>query len=224
MNEILAALAAPFDPDEIDWRAGSTNADKTKCMALAYIDARTVMDRLDAVCGPLHWQSRYVPMPNNTTCCEIGINLDGEWVWKANGAGATDYEAEKGAYSDAFKRAAVLWGVGRYLYGLKSPWVACEQKGKSVIIDRSELPKLRAVLGNLDAGSSPPVATLPKKDARAVYSDLSLGLKSAGSLEALGIFWRKNGARIKTLPADWRKNLEQEKDDLKALFAGREAA
>ena len=32
-------------------------------------------------------------------------------------------EAEKGRISDAFKRAAVHWGVGRYLYNLPNVWV-----------------------------------------------------------------------------------------------------
>ena len=49
-----------------------------------------------------------------------------EWVWKSNGAGQSDIEAEKGQFSDAFKRAAVLWGIGRYLYALPSPWVDLE--------------------------------------------------------------------------------------------------
>jgi hypothetical protein len=37
-------------------------------------------------------------------------------------------EADKGGISDAFKRAAVKWGIGRYLYDLKSPWVPCESR------------------------------------------------------------------------------------------------
>ena len=52
-------LTAPFDPARVSWRVGSTNKDKTRGMALAYIDARDVMDRLDDVCGPEGWQRRY---------------------------------------------------------------------------------------------------------------------------------------------------------------------
>ena len=37
--EQLAALAAPFSPTAISWRVGSMNKDKTKAMALAYVDA-----------------------------------------------------------------------------------------------------------------------------------------------------------------------------------------
>lgn len=123
----ISKLFAPFAPGLVSWRIGSMAKKpdangKTKGRALAYIDARDVMRRLDDVCGPANWQCRY-PHANGKTICEIGIKVDGEWVWKANGAGDTDIEAEKGAISDAFKRAAVLWGIGRYLYDLDSPWV-----------------------------------------------------------------------------------------------------
>ena len=63
-------------------------------------------------------------------------------MWKADGAGQTDMEAEKGALSDALKRAAVRWGIGRYLYDLKAPWIVLEQRGKSSFIPDAEKKKL----------------------------------------------------------------------------------
>lgn len=152
----LSDLSQPFPPDRISWRVGSANADKTKGMALAYIDARDVMQRLDEVCQD-QWQAEYVPMPNGTCCCRIGIKVGGDWVWRSNGSvNITDSDkadqkemAEKGSYSDAFKRAAVLWGVGRYLYDLDSPWVALEPAGRSYKIKESEYPRLRRLLGNV---------------------------------------------------------------------------
>lgn len=119
------ALAAPFPPEEVSWRLGSVSKEKMRGLALAYLDARNVMDRLDDVCGPAGWQATY-PHANTKTVCSIGIKVGDEWVWKTNGAGDSDIEAEKGAMSDAFKRAAVLWGIGRYLYTLESPWVEVE--------------------------------------------------------------------------------------------------
>lgn len=122
---VFEKLSAPFPPAQVSWRVGVTNADKTKGLALAYLDARSVMHRLDEVIGAQHWQCRY-PFAG---CCEIGLFIDPlGWVWKANGAGQPDIEAEKGQYSDAFKRAAVLWGIGRYLYDLPSPWVVIENR------------------------------------------------------------------------------------------------
>ena len=145
MSDMFEQLASPFDPSEVDWRVGSTTKDKAKGMALAYIDARTVMDRLDTVCGPAGWQNRYV-MEGTKTVCEIGIKCDGEWVWKSDGAGDSDIEAEKGALSDAFKRAAVRWGIGRYLYNLKSPWVALKAFGNSYAIADEAKSELDAIL------------------------------------------------------------------------------
>ncbi len=140
METITELLKEPFDVKVVHYRVGATNAKQLGCkpweatsgIALAYIDARDVMKRLDEVCGD-DWQVRY-PFKG---CCEVGIKIDGEWLWRSNGAGETDVEGEKGMYSDAFKRAAVLWGVGRYLYYLPNNW--CDLKNGK-IIKPPELP------------------------------------------------------------------------------------
>lgn len=146
MNPIAARLAEPFPPHMVSFRVGPTTKDKTRGMALAYIDARDVMRRLDDVCGPENWQNEYPWSDGKRVVCRIGIKIDGEWIWKTDGAGDTDTEGEKGALSDAFKRSAVHWGIGRYLYDVDAPWVAIEQKGTSYVIAASELPRLRSRL------------------------------------------------------------------------------
>ncbi len=178
MSDIFEQLAAPFDPSEVDWRVGSTTKDKAKGMALAYIDARTVMDRLDTVCGPAGWQNKYV-MEGSKTVCEIGILCGETWVWKADGAGDSDVEAEKGALSDAFKRAAVRWGVGRYLYNLKSPWVALKAFGNSYAIADEAKPQLDALLrGNMPKPDAP---AKPDRSA-AAKSYVDEAIKAIGTL------------------------------------------
>lgn len=156
MTPDFKALAAPFAPDRVSWRVGSTNKEKTKGMALGFIDARDVMDRLDAVCGPAGWQCRYSHAEGKTVC-DIAIKCGDEWVWKADGAGDTDFEAEKGALSDSFKRGAVRWGIGRYLYDLPSPWVEIEPMGaKSHKIKDHERTKLaRIAAGAFGANPAP---------------------------------------------------------------------
>lgn len=135
MSDMFDALKAEFPRNAISWRAQSMNKDGTKALALAYIDARDVMNRLDEACGPGGWQDRY-EVHGAKTLCYLSIRIDGEWVTKADGAGDTDVEAEKGSISDAFKRSAVKWGIGRYLYDLDAPWVECEHyvngQGKKV--------------------------------------------------------------------------------------------
>jgi len=124
------ALKRPFPVSQISWRVGATTRDKAKGIALAYIDARDVMRRFDEVFGLL-WQARY-SHAEGKTICEIGVWFNDQWLWRAGGAGDTDIEAEKGAISDAFKRAAVLWGVGRYLYELPNEWVLLDDGGKKL--------------------------------------------------------------------------------------------
>jgi hypothetical protein len=128
----MQALKEPFDPKVLHWRVGATNKEKTKGIALAYINARDVMKRLDDVMG-LSWQNKYI----FEGCCEISLNIDGEWLSRSNGAGETDVEGEKGRYSDAFKRAAVMWGVGRYLYYLPNNWVEIKPQGRSYVLAKT---------------------------------------------------------------------------------------
>ena len=46
----------------------------------------------------------------------ISIRVNGEWMERWDGADVTDFEPYKGGISSAWKRAAVPWGIGRYLY------------------------------------------------------------------------------------------------------------
>jgi hypothetical protein len=119
-------LSAPFPRDAVHWRAQTLTKAGDKALALAYIDARDVMDRLDDVCGPANWQSEYFETPKGRLVCRLSIRCGDEWVTKSDGAGDTAVEGEKGAISDALKRAAVSWGIGRYLYRMASVWVPCE--------------------------------------------------------------------------------------------------
>lgn len=119
-------LSAPFTPDQIHWRAQTVTKDGSKALALAYIDARDVMDRLDSAAGPANWRDSYIETPKGRTICTLEIRVDGEWIAKSDGAGDTDVEGEKGSISDALKRSAVKWGIGRYLYDLGNVWAPCE--------------------------------------------------------------------------------------------------
>lgn len=129
-DETVEALCRTFNPSEVHWRVGSTNkrafedgkATVRKGMPLAYIDARNVMERLDEVIGPEGWQDSYQDTPKRLFCT-LQIRINGEWIHKTDGAGDTDMEGQKGGISDAFKRAAVKWGIGRYLYDCKTPWI-----------------------------------------------------------------------------------------------------
>lgn len=201
--EFFEHLAAPFDADQVSWRVGSTNGDKTKGLALAYLDARDVMDRLDLICGPAGWQCRY-SHANGKTVCDIGIKCGDEWVWKADGAGDTDVEAEKGALSDAFKRSAVRWGIGRYLYGLGNTWVELEPAGRSVKIKADQYAKLRTSLTK-HTGISAKSSAQAKKDKD--FDFFKAKIDAAEDMETLGAVGREIKQALPMMPAAMRDPL-----------------
>lgn len=138
-DALLKQLKDPFDPKFVKWRVGATNKDKTKGIALAYIDSREVMKRFDKVCKIGGWQNRMIPLTDGFIC-EIDVRIDGEWITRSNAAGNTQVEAVKGGASDAFKRAGASWGVGRYLYYLPNIWVPIIPQGRSYVL--AETPDL----------------------------------------------------------------------------------
>jgi len=111
--DLFAALAAPFEAHEVRARTHGNRQ-------IHYITARTAMNRLDSVLGPENWWDEYVP-GENSVLCKLSVRMpDGSTLTKADAggyAGMPDQgDDDKSGYSDAFKRAAVKFGVGRYLY------------------------------------------------------------------------------------------------------------
>lgn len=131
MKKLADALADPFPPFDIEWRverAGTKNG-KTWALVLAYVTNRAIMQRLDDVCGIDNWKNEYKDIPNGVECT-IYIRLHGEWVGKCDASQYTNIEATKGGRSGAMKRAAVQWGMGRYLYNLKHAYADIKQGGR----------------------------------------------------------------------------------------------
>lgn len=128
----LEQLKDPFPARDIEWRvqsSGETNG-KVWARCLAYVTNRAIMNRLDAVVGPVHWRNEYAPAPCGGVMCGLSIRVGDEWVTKWDGAENTDVEAVKGGLSGAMKRAAVQWGIGRYLYDLEEGWAQVNERGR----------------------------------------------------------------------------------------------
>ncbi len=117
----LNMLSDPFEMNEIHWRVGRSGFynEKPWVSILAYINARSVMDRLDRVVGPANWQDKYEILDEGIKC-RLSIKIDGEWVTKEDASQETKVEALKGGFSKALVRAAVKWGIGRDLYSLSN--------------------------------------------------------------------------------------------------------
>lgn len=124
----LEKLDEPFPENDIEWRVqqgGHSNNGNPWAMVLAYVTNRAIMKRLDDVCGKAGWKNEYLPAPNGGLMCGISIKIGDEWVTKWDGADNTQVEAVKGGMSGAMKRAAVQWGIGRYLYALEANFAQC---------------------------------------------------------------------------------------------------
>ncbi len=126
-QEMMIEFQKPFAANEVEWRAqrcGVSNG-KPWAMVLCYLTNRAIMNRLDAVAGIANWKNEFVKWGEKSTLCGISIRIGGEWVTKWDGAAETDIEAVKGGFSDSMKRAAVQWGMGRYLYNLTENFAQC---------------------------------------------------------------------------------------------------
>ena len=140
-RDLFAALAAPFEPEEVKLRAQANRQ-------LHYVTARTVMNRLDEVVGPENWWDDFVPL-EHSVICRLTIRLpDGQILTKSDAGGyagmADPGDDDKSGFADAFKRAAVKFGVGRYLYRDGIPRFARE-----------------ALKGRTDVEAAAPVAEAP---------------------------------------------------------------
>ena len=130
-REQADALARPFEESEIEWRVGQAGIGSNGpwVRALAYLTSRGVMDRLDEVFGVGGWSHsiREIALGN-----AVGVicRLEAAGTYHEDVAECSDIEALKGAASGGLKRAAVAFGVGRYLYFLEDGFAKVHPNGR----------------------------------------------------------------------------------------------
>jgi len=132
LGTVFQELKEPFPASDIEWRVQTAGLSKSKevyAKVLAYLTARAIEDRLDSVVGPMNWRDEYEPGPAGGVLCKLSIRIDGEWITKQDVADNTRKDAVKGGVSGALKRAAVKFGIGRYLYYLDIDWAEIAAKG-----------------------------------------------------------------------------------------------
>lgn len=147
-GEYYRRLRAPFPAAQVGYRILSNpRDDKTPngrgkfeghfvAPIAFYVDARAVFDRLNFTIGPQNWQLRHpMGLQPEGIIAELSIKIDGEWITKSDGSEYTAIEGTKGGISKSIVRAAVPWGIGSYLYDVKSVYHPVKPYGKSWGID-----------------------------------------------------------------------------------------
>ncbi|MDB4876182.1 MAG: Rad52/22 double-strand break repair protein [Gemmatimonadetes bacterium] len=128
-------LAAPLPAGVIFWRQDGRAVQRDgKYFArfVAYIEANTVRERLDGVV-PGEWDLTLELMPTLTsdepdeTACSFKARLQILGVIREDVGTGRDY---KQAATDAFKRAAVRFGIAHELYSYEQNWVQVDGEGR----------------------------------------------------------------------------------------------
>ena len=205
-TRVFNELAKPFPASEVQWKVQVVSKDKRRALVLAYLDARAVMDRLDAVVGPTGWSDSYEVYPADSSIdhqtvqakCRLTIlGISKEDVGEGSMQGEQSSSSVKAAVSDALKRAAVKFGIGRYLYRLESVWVDYDDAKKRpletpslpdwAVLDETPAPtRVPAHLepaatesrpaassaASTNAASSPNVSRMPAPSGDTVLADL----------------------------------------------------
>ena len=129
-QELVAALGAEFSPEEVEFLPRATSGGMA--LGLPYIDARDVMRRLDAVVGPANWQFDFDVLSSDGKMVRGKLTVFGVTKCDA-GEASQEEEPLKSAVSDALKRCAVHFGVGRYLYYLPRVWAPFDPQKRRFI-------------------------------------------------------------------------------------------
>jgi hypothetical protein len=199
-DAIARQLSALFDPSEVKFKPAAVSGNRA--LALAYVDVRAVQNRLDEVCGVAGWQDSYRVLRDGAVLCRLRLRIGEQWIAKVD-VGSPSAQPDNGhptkaAFSDALKRAAVKFGVGRYLYRLPRQWCDYDPQKREFVrfpalppwavpapscigtagarrlyelATRKGVP-LAECLGKIVGNSETPTENLTREQARAVWKSL----------------------------------------------------
>lgn len=226
-RDIQAELGRPFDAEHIKAKPQAVKGNRA--LVVFYLDARAVQERLDEALGIEGWTAHYVDLPNGSVRCELAVFLGGQWITKCDVGSPSEQpdagDRTKAAYSDALKRAAVHFGVGRHLYRMPTIWHDYDP-AKKAWGSPVPIPGAAKATGTKDAPppppppapSPPPPPAAPKapplpKDAHELDQKLAQmqaamvnrGLCQAGDLFAHVMKWGKHN-QLPMMVEEWPQN------------------
>lgn len=173
LNALFEQLTEPFDPSEIKWRVTHTTRDRSRGAVIAFADPRAYSDRLNQIFTPSGWTRTYevntvssvtrmkkdkliqtgkVLVTCTVTIAGLGTHADSGEEW------ADEENAMTGAQAQAFKRACICFGLGRYLYNFAEMWVPLNEYRQPIKVPplpKWALPRASAIEGK--SGTQPPV-------------------------------------------------------------------
>lgn len=145
IEQLVGRLKEPFDPRVVQWvvtaTAGGRDGHRRGLLA-AYADPRAYMDRLNELFTPSGWTQEYstqiIPnCPRKVRDKQVAsakllvicrLTIFGLGTHSGTGEGwADDENALTSADAQAFKRAGVPFGLGRYFYDLPQTWVDLDE-------------------------------------------------------------------------------------------------
>ena len=142
---VIERLKEPFHPEVVHWVVTATSGGKDgrrRGLLAAYADPRAYIDRLNELFTPSGWTQEYstqiIPScprkvrDKQVTSAKLllicRLTIFGLGVHSGTGEGwADDDNALTSADAQAFKRAGVPFGLGRYFYDLPQVWVDLDE-------------------------------------------------------------------------------------------------
>lgn len=118
--EMMRSLGEPFTAEAVQWKPQVTNKDRTRALAVPYVDVRSYVDRLNEVMGA-DWSDDYeVVEAGAVVLCRLTVG--GVTRSDIGEADPEDQNTATSALAQAFKRACVKFGLGSYLYRMPRRW------------------------------------------------------------------------------------------------------
>lgn len=126
--ETIKRMRQPFAPESVKFKIQTASAGGA--LIVSYIDARHVAERLNTLV-PGQWSDAYSVITHGEKIMGAECRLTIGHVTRTD-VGTTNDDKDipdhrmgglKILYSDAFKRAAVKFGIGAFLYSLPATWL-----------------------------------------------------------------------------------------------------
>jgi hypothetical protein len=132
LASVRGQLLEPFRMEFIDLKPGAVARENDSALALFYADPRAYMERLDEVVGPDNWSARYtIQSSQHASGMICALTILG--ITKMDVADFDPGDTPNvvtSAAAQCFKRAAVNFGLGRYLYSLPQIWADFDKTRK----------------------------------------------------------------------------------------------